>query len=110
MEKVNKVEKDSVGRVRDRTNYFASYSNDHQGGDGAVASPSNDDDAAGGSGRDNVDANVNGNEKSPGVESKKRESTRDRPGDKYVKMFQEPGQQRYEDAMLEILDGMELPR
>ncbi|CRG88153.1 hypothetical protein PISL3812_05180 [Talaromyces islandicus] len=95
MEKVDKVEKDSVGRVRDRTNYFASYSNGPDP-DYSVGDSEKDD---------TLD---NGTETS--AAKSEQESTRDWPGDKYVKLFQEPGQQRYEDAILEILDGMELPR
>ncbi|KAH8693901.1 hypothetical protein BGW36DRAFT_383936 [Talaromyces proteolyticus] len=44
-----------------------------------------------------------------GKKKSEPESTRDRPGDKYLKMFLEPEQVNYEDAMLEILDGMPLP-
>jgi hypothetical protein len=95
MEKVDKVEKDSVGRVRDRTNYFA-YSQDHE--DTVASAGDSEDDTH----------DDKGKEKSA-VKSE-QESTRDRPGDKYVRMFQGPEQQRYEEAMLEILDGMELPR
>ncbi|OKL61847.1 hypothetical protein UA08_02852 [Talaromyces atroroseus] len=37
------------------------------------------------------------------------ESTRDRPGDRDVERFMRPEQRRYEDTLLEILDGLELP-
>lgn len=106
MEKVDKVEKDSVGRIRDRSNYFASYEHDHPQ-QRVVAAASSRTSSRGAAEDSGEDAHGNRNEKGSG---KEQESTRDRPGDKYVKMFEEPGQQRYEEAMLEILDGMELPR
>ncbi|QKX62918.1 uncharacterized protein TRUGW13939_10086 [Talaromyces rugulosus] len=95
MEKVDKVEKDSVGRVRDRTNYFA-YSQAQA--DTVTSAGDSEDDTHDDEGKEK------------GAVKSERESTRDRPGDKYVRMFQGPEQQRYEEAMLEILDGMELPR
>lgn len=101
MERLDKIEKDRVGRVRDRTNYFA-YSKDQENTVAASAGDSEDDT------RDNHDKGK-GKEKNTAGKSE-RESTRDMPGDKYVRMFQEPEQQRYEEAMLKILDGMELPR